>query len=173
MFYVRVKERQRCVKERVPITFATYPNYLPAHIWRTMLVTKTKWNLTELWRKSVRWDRRTASRNHECIRRVSVFINLDCRILFPVCSEQRGPVGTNYSRVIPAKEINSKDRDNFWKREEEEERRRVELEKQRQLNDVEKSEQVSCHELARWIRSNILLCLSLGTKSTWREGTWC
>lgn len=60
-----------------------------------------------------------------------------------MCIEQRGPVGTNYARVIPAKEINSKDRDNFWKREEEEERRRVELDKQRQLNDVEKSEKVS------------------------------
>lgn len=46
-------------------------------------------------------------------------------------TEQRTPVGTNYARVIPGKEINSRDRDNFWKKEEAEERRRVELERER------------------------------------------
>lgn len=45
--------------------------------------------------------------------------------------EQRGPIGTNYARTIPGKEINSRDRDNFWKKEEAEERRRVELERER------------------------------------------
>lgn len=43
-------------------------------------------------------------------------------------------VGTNYSRVIPSKEINSKDRDSFWKKEEEEERHRIETERGRQNN---------------------------------------
>lgn len=57
--------------------------------------------------------------------------------------EQRGPVGTNYARVIPAKEINSRDRDSFWKKEEQEERRRVELEKERQQVELEKVEKVS------------------------------
>lgn len=57
-------------------------------------------------------------------------------------SEQRGPVGTNYSRVIPAKEINVKDRDNFWKKEEEEERRRVELERERREQELIRAEKV-------------------------------
>lgn len=43
-------------------------------------------------------------------------------------------VGTNYSRVIPSKEINSKDRDSFWKKQEEEERKRIEIERGRQSN---------------------------------------
>lgn len=34
--------------------------------------------------------------------------------------------------MIPSKEINSKDRDNFWKREEEEERIRTEAEREKQ-----------------------------------------
>lgn len=56
--------------------------------------------------------------------------------------ENRGPIGTNYSRVIPAKEINVKDRDNFWKKEEEEERRRVELEKERRQQELIQTEKV-------------------------------
>lgn len=43
-------------------------------------------------------------------------------------------IGTNYSRVIPSKEINSKDRDIFWKKEEEEERIRIEVELGRKKN---------------------------------------
>lgn len=46
-----------------------------------------------------------------------------------IFSEPQKVVGTNYSRVIPSKEINSKDRDSFWKKEEEEERRRTENER--------------------------------------------
>lgn len=46
-------------------------------------------------------------------------------------SDHAAPVGTNYSRVNPSKEINSKDRDNFWKKEEEEERSRIALEQER------------------------------------------
>lgn len=49
-------------------------------------------------------------------------------------SEPQKVVGTNYSRVIPSKEINSKDRDNFWKKEEEEERIRTEAERAKQTN---------------------------------------
>lgn len=45
---------------------------------------------------------------------------------------QKAAIGTNYSRVIPSKEINSKDRDSFWKKEEEEERKRVEGERFKQ-----------------------------------------
>lgn len=48
--------------------------------------------------------------------------------------EPQKVVGTNYSRVIPSKEINSKDRDNFWKKEEEEERIRTEGERAKQTN---------------------------------------
>lgn len=43
-------------------------------------------------------------------------------------------IGTNYSRVIPSKEINSKDRDSFWKKAEEEERMRIESERGKQIN---------------------------------------
>lgn len=52
-------------------------------------------------------------------------------------------VGTNYSRVIPSKEINSKDRDSFWKKEEEEERKRIEIELGKQKNAKIELEQVS------------------------------
>lgn len=56
-------------------------------------------------------------------------------------SVQTGPVGTNYARVIPSKEINSKDRDNFWKREEEEERHRIDLETKRREQELKKQEE--------------------------------
>ncbi|XP_037031899.1 drebrin-like protein [Bradysia coprophila] len=58
-----------------------------------------------------------------------------------VQEENRGPVGTNYSKVIPAKEINFRDRDSFWKKEEEEERRRVEVEKELRQKELQKVEQ--------------------------------
>ncbi|XP_055316713.1 drebrin-like protein [Sitodiplosis mosellana] len=48
--------------------------------------------------------------------------------------EPQKVVGTNYSRVIPSKEINSKDRDSFWKKEEEEERIRTEGERAKQTS---------------------------------------
>lgn len=62
-------------------------------------------------------------------------------LLILTIPEKRGPVGTNYERVIPAKEINSKDRDSFWKKEEEEERRRVVMEKERTQQLRAKEEQ--------------------------------
>ncbi|XP_055693245.1 drebrin-like protein [Lutzomyia longipalpis] len=54
---------------------------------------------------------------------------------------QRGPVGTTYTRVIPAKEINAAERDNFWRREEEEEKKRVEVERERKRLEVLKVEE--------------------------------
>uniref|UniRef100_A0A1L8E5W7 Putative drebrin n=1 Tax=Nyssomyia neivai TaxID=330878 RepID=A0A1L8E5W7_9DIPT len=54
---------------------------------------------------------------------------------------QRGPVGTTYTRVIPAKEINVAERDNFWRREEEEEKKRVEVERERKRLEMLKVEE--------------------------------
>ncbi|XP_058460190.1 drebrin-like protein [Malaya genurostris] len=45
-------------------------------------------------------------------------------------------VGTNYSRVIPTKEINPAERDEFWRKEEEEEKHRLQLEYERKLNET-------------------------------------
>lgn len=42
-----------------------------------------------------------------------------------------GPVGSNYKRINPIKEINSKERDTFWMKEEEEEKKRVAEERKR------------------------------------------
>lgn len=42
-----------------------------------------------------------------------------------------GPIGTNYKRINPIQEINSKERDTFWMKEEEEEKKRVEEERKR------------------------------------------
>ncbi|KAJ8669132.1 hypothetical protein QAD02_000391 [Eretmocerus hayati] len=42
-----------------------------------------------------------------------------------------GPVGTIYNRVIPAKEINASERDQFWQKEEIEEKKRLEQERDR------------------------------------------
>lgn len=42
-----------------------------------------------------------------------------------------GPVGTVYTRVNPVKEINSKERDQFWLKEEQEEKKRLEEERKR------------------------------------------
>lgn len=46
----------------------------------------------------------------------------------PVEIEQTKPVGTVYERINPIAEINSKERDQFWKKEEEEEKLRKQLE---------------------------------------------
>ncbi|XP_055600937.1 drebrin-like protein [Uranotaenia lowii] len=46
------------------------------------------------------------------------------------------PVGTNYNRVIPTKEINATERDEFWRKEEEEEKNRLQLEYERKLNET-------------------------------------
>lgn len=51
------------------------------------------------------------------------------------------PVGTNYSRVIPTKEINPAERDEFWRKEEEEEKHRLQLEYERKLNETVKLEE--------------------------------
>lgn len=40
-------------------------------------------------------------------------------------------IGTNYKRVNPVKEINAKERDQFWQKEEQEERKRVEEERRK------------------------------------------
>lgn len=45
--------------------------------------------------------------------------------------------------MIPGKEINSRDRDSFWKKEEQEERSRVELDKERQQVELAKLEKVN------------------------------
>lgn len=58
---------------------------------------------------------------------------------------QKTAIGTNYSRVIPSKEINSKDRDSFWKKEEEEERKRVEGERFKQRDAKLELEKVRFH----------------------------
>lgn len=71
------------------------------------------------------------------------FVNFLCFLLFVVVEPQKLPIGTNYSRVIPSKEINSKDRDSFWKKAEEEERMRVETERGKQENAKLELEKVS------------------------------
>lgn len=54
--------------------------------------------------------------------------------------EPAAPVGTTYQRVNPIKEINSQERDKFWRREEEEERKRVEQEKMKRQAEIVKLE---------------------------------
>ena len=54
---------------------------------------------------------------------------------------QKTPVGTNYNRVIPTKELNASVMQNFWKKEEAEEKQRVEGEKQSKLKETQKLEQ--------------------------------
>lgn len=74
---------------------------------------------------------------------VHIYIESNPFLAFTIISEfavQSAPVGTNYARVIPSKEINSKDRDDFWKREEEEERRRIELETKRREQELQAQE---------------------------------
>lgn len=51
------------------------------------------------------------------------------------------PVGTNYNRVIPTKEINPAERDEFWRKEEEEEKTRLQLEYERKLSETVKLEE--------------------------------
>ncbi|XP_062559788.1 drebrin-like protein isoform X2 [Armigeres subalbatus] len=56
-------------------------------------------------------------------------------------SDVQKPVGTNYSRVIPTKEINPAERDEFWRKEEEEEKHRLQLEYDRKLQETVKLEE--------------------------------
>lgn len=53
-----------------------------------------------------------------------------------------GPVGTAYQKVNPVKEINSKERDQFWQKEEIEEKKRIEAEKKRKEEDKRKAEEM-------------------------------
>ncbi|XP_066998745.2 drebrin-like protein B [Anabrus simplex] len=46
-------------------------------------------------------------------------------------AEESGPIGTTYKRVIPTQEINSRERDKFWEKEEQEEKKRQEEERKR------------------------------------------
>ena len=55
--------------------------------------------------------------------------------------EQKTPVGTNYNRVIPTKELNPSVMQNFWKKEEAEEKLRLEAEKQSRQKELQKLEQ--------------------------------
>lgn len=74
------------------------------------------------------------------------------------CTEpQKVAIGTNYSRVIPSKEINSKDRDSFWKKEEEEERVRIESERGKQRDAKLELEKVHNSADIRSFRTKIRL----------------
>lgn len=55
--------------------------------------------------------------------------------------EQKVPVGTNYTRVIPTKELNASVMQDFWKKEEAEEKRRQSSEKEAKRLELEKIEQ--------------------------------
>ncbi|XP_030372368.1 drebrin-like protein isoform X2 [Scaptodrosophila lebanonensis] len=55
--------------------------------------------------------------------------------------EQKAPVGTNYARVIPTKELNASVMQDFWKKEEAEEKRRIEAEKETKRLELHKLEQ--------------------------------
>jgi len=55
--------------------------------------------------------------------------------------EQKAPVGTNYTRVIPTKELNASVMQDFWKKEEAEEKRRQEAEKETKRLELQKLEQ--------------------------------
>lgn len=58
----------------------------------------------------------------------------------PEVMEPVGPVGTTYQRVNPVKEINSRERDQFWRKEEEEERKRLDEEKRKKQSEIYKLE---------------------------------
>ncbi|XP_053606769.1 drebrin-like protein [Plodia interpunctella] len=52
-----------------------------------------------------------------------------------------GPVGTTYKKVNPVQEINSKERDQFWLKEEQEEKKRLEAERKRREEEKRKAEE--------------------------------
>ncbi|XP_050563941.1 drebrin-like protein B [Spodoptera frugiperda] len=54
-----------------------------------------------------------------------------------------GPVGTVYQKVNPVQEINSKERDQFWLKEEQEEKKRVEAERKRREEEKRKAEELA------------------------------
>ncbi|KAH8270277.1 hypothetical protein KR018_006466 [Drosophila ironensis] len=55
--------------------------------------------------------------------------------------EQKTPVGTNYTRVVPTKELNARVMQDFWKKEEAEEKHRVAAEKEAKRMELQKLEQ--------------------------------
>ncbi|XP_064544835.1 drebrin-like protein isoform X2 [Drosophila montana] len=55
--------------------------------------------------------------------------------------EQKAPVGTNYTRVIPTKELNASVMQDFWKKEEAEEKHRIGSEKEAKRLELLKLEQ--------------------------------
>ncbi|CAH4028876.1 unnamed protein product [Pieris brassicae] len=52
-----------------------------------------------------------------------------------------GPIGTSYQKVNPVQEINSKERDQFWLKEEQEEKKRVEAERKQREEEKRKAEE--------------------------------
>ncbi|CAK1550639.1 unnamed protein product [Leptosia nina] len=52
-----------------------------------------------------------------------------------------GPIGTTYHKVNPVQEINSKERDQFWLKEEQEEKKRIEAERKRREEEKRKAEE--------------------------------
>ncbi|XP_013192790.1 drebrin-like protein A [Amyelois transitella] len=52
-----------------------------------------------------------------------------------------GPIGTTYKKVNPVQEINSKERDQFWLKEEQEEKKRLEAERKRREEEKRKAEE--------------------------------
>lgn len=67
-------------------------------------------------------------------------INVDAQAGF-VDDSPRAPVGTVYNRVIPTRDINASERDEFWRKEEAEERKRLEVERERKRAEQEKAEE--------------------------------
>lgn len=65
-------------------------------------------------------------------------------------SQPSKPIGTNYQRVNPIQEINATERDQFWLKEEEEEKKRVDEEKQRKEADrLKLEEEIKKRELVQ------------------------
>ncbi|XP_059488600.1 drebrin-like protein [Neocloeon triangulifer] len=55
--------------------------------------------------------------------------------------ERAAPVGTKYEKLNPAKEINSSERDRFWEKEEQEEKKRQAEEKRKREEETKRSEE--------------------------------
>lgn len=62
--------------------------------------------------------------------------------------EATKPIGSNYQRVNPVKEINAKERDQFWLKEEQEEKKRLEEERKRkEIERKQREEEVKQREI--------------------------
>ncbi|KAK4877053.1 hypothetical protein RN001_009559 [Aquatica leii] len=67
-----------------------------------------------------------------------------------------GPVGTAYQRVNPIKEINAKERDQFWLKEEQEEKKRIEEERVRkEIERAKREEEVKKRELEEAVQRDL------------------